>query len=160
MSKFLESSLHFNNPRKGEQEVFTSRAFSLLQWLHSSYETLVLAYLSAFPGSATVTQSHCCSMQHTLVLSPLALREANEMVSFCSRPGLLNLSTTGLLTGWWWWFIHSDMSDSCNPMDCSLAGSSDHGILQARIMEWVAISFPGDLPNCWQFLYQLSYGGR
>ena len=69
------------------------------------------------------------------------------MVSFCSRPGLLNLSTTGLLTGWWWWFIHSDMSDSCNPMDCSLAGSSDHGILQARIMEWVAISFPGDLPD-------------
>ena len=32
-------------------------------------------------------------------------------------------------------------------MDCSLAGSSDHGILQARIMEWVAISFPGDLPD-------------
>ena len=29
----------------------------------------------------------------------------------------------------------------CNPMDCSLLGSSDHGILQARILEWVAISF-------------------
>ena len=26
-------------------------------------------------------------------------------------------------------------------MDCSLPGSSVHGILQARIMEWVAISF-------------------
>ena len=33
------------------------------------------------------------------------------------------------------------MSDSCNPMDSSLPGSSFHGILQARIMEWVAISF-------------------
>ena len=29
----------------------------------------------------------------------------------------------------------------CNPMDCSLPGSSVHGILQARILEWVAISF-------------------
>ena len=29
----------------------------------------------------------------------------------------------------------------CDPMDCSLLGSSVHGILQARILEWVAISF-------------------
>ena len=29
----------------------------------------------------------------------------------------------------------------CNPMDCSLPGSSVHGIFQARILEWVAISF-------------------
>ena len=28
----------------------------------------------------------------------------------------------------------------CDPMDCSLPGSSVHGILQARILEWVAIS--------------------
>ena len=34
----------------------------------------------------------------------------------------------------------------CNPMDCSLAGSSVHGILQARILEWVAFISPGDLP--------------
>ena len=27
----------------------------------------------------------------------------------------------------------------CDPMDCSLPGSSAHGILQARILEWVAI---------------------
>ena len=29
----------------------------------------------------------------------------------------------------------------CDPMDCSLPGFSIHGILQARTMEWVAISF-------------------
>ena len=29
----------------------------------------------------------------------------------------------------------------CDPMDCSLLGSSVHGILQARILEWVAISY-------------------
>ena len=29
----------------------------------------------------------------------------------------------------------------CEPMDCSLPGSSIHGIFQARILEWDAISF-------------------
>ena len=29
----------------------------------------------------------------------------------------------------------------CEPMDFSLPGSSGHGLLQARILEWVAISF-------------------
>ena len=33
------------------------------------------------------------------------------------------------------------MTDSCNPMDGGLRGSSIHGILQARILEWVVISF-------------------
>ena len=31
----------------------------------------------------------------------------------------------------------------CNPMDCSLPGSSVHGILQARIVEWVAMLSKG-----------------
>ena len=35
----------------------------------------------------------------------------------------------------------------CDPMDCSLPGSSAHGILQARIPEWVAISFSRDLSD-------------
>ena len=51
---------------------------------------------------------------------------------------------------WDWaalWFIpvcvsvFSVMSNSCNPMGCILPGSPVHGILQARILEWVAISF-------------------
>jgi len=32
-------------------------------------------------------------------------------------------------------------------MDCSLPGSSIHGIHQARTLEWVAISFSRDLPD-------------
>ena len=39
----------------------------------------------------------------------------------------------------------SEVAQSCptlwDPMDCSLPGSSTHGIFQARILEWVAISF-------------------
>ena len=35
----------------------------------------------------------------------------------------------------------SVVSNSLDPMDCSLTGSSIHGIFQAKILEWVAISF-------------------
>ena len=34
------------------------------------------------------------------------------------------------------------MSGSLQPMDCSLPGSSVHGILQARILEWITVPFP------------------
>ena len=40
----------------------------------------------------------------------------------------------------------SEVAKSCptlrGPMDCSLPGSSVHGILQARVLEWVAIANP------------------
>ena len=35
----------------------------------------------------------------------------------------------------------------CNPIDCGPPGFSIHGILQARILEWVAVPVLGDLPN-------------
>ena len=35
----------------------------------------------------------------------------------------------------------------CDPMNCRLPGSSVHEIFQARILEWVAISYPGHLLN-------------
>ena len=55
-------------------------------------------------------------------------------------------------------------------MDCSLQGSSAHGTLQARLLEWFAVSFLGkgifltqesnpDLLLYSQILYQLSYEG-
>ena len=41
----------------------------------------------------------------------------------------------------------SEVAQPCptlsNPMDCSLPGSSIHGILQARVLEWGAIAFSG-----------------
>jgi len=54
-------------------------------------------------------------------------------------------------------------------MDCSPPGSSVHGILQARILEWVAVPFsrgifptqgsnPGAL-HCRQIVYHLSHQG-
>ena len=57
----------------------------------------------------------------------------------------------------------------CYPMDCTPPGSSVHGILQARILEWVAISFSTRSSQTrdwtsvfcigWQILYHLSHQG-
>ena len=74
--------------------------------------------------------------------------------------GVLPESKSALLWCWECWFQHWFqpleyillkvkvlVAQSCPtlyyPMDCSLPGSSAHGILQARILEWVAS--PGDL---------------
>ena len=41
--------------------------------------------------------------------------------------------------------IESEVTQSCptpsDPVDCSLPGSSAHGIFQARVLEWGAIAF-------------------
>ena len=40
----------------------------------------------------------------------------------------------------------------CHPMDCSLPGSSIHGIFQARVLEWGAITFNSrklEILRCW-----------
>ena len=45
----------------------------------------------------------------------------------------------------------SEVAQSCptlnNPMDCSLPGSSVHGIFQARVLEWAAIAFSALITN-------------
>jgi len=43
----------------------------------------------------------------------------------------------------------SEVAQSCptliDPMDCSLPGSSVHGIFQARVLEWGAIAFSANM---------------
>ena len=65
----------------------------------------------------------------------------------------------------WKWKLLSLCPTLCDPMDCSLPSSSIRGFFQARMLEWVAISFsrgffpteglnPG-LVHCGQVLYHL-----
>ena len=50
----------------------------------------------------------------------------------------------------------------CDPMDCSPPGSSVHGILQARILEWVAMPFSrgSSQPTDWTHVFHVSCIGR
>ena len=69
------------------------------------------------------------------LVDPQTLKLMLKVRVFLETPGESKIST----------LMYSEVSQSgltlCNPMDCSLPGSSVHGILQARILEWVAISF-------------------
>ena len=67
-------------------------------------------------------------------------------------------------------FIHAQVTQSCltlcDPMDCSPPGFPVHEISWAKILEWVAVSFSGELNpfvlcllHCWWIPYPLSHGG-
>ena len=76
---------------------------------------------------------------------------------------LLSMSTQKLTSGPWTTYsmvpcIWSEVKWSevaqlcptlCDPMDCSLPGSSVYGIFQATILEWVAISFSRGTSRDW-----------
>ena len=47
----------------------------------------------------------------------------------------------GRLPEFWCGLVIQSCPALCNPMDCGPLGSSVHGIFQARILEWIAISF-------------------
>ena len=78
-------------------------------------------------GSGAATgMGGVASQPHTMPLSPRPILARNQEASshqLVRQPAYL-------------WFLSEC---SCNPMDCSPPGSSVHGILQARILEWVAM---------------------
>ena len=110
-------------------------------------------------------QNHCrCDCNHEikrhLLLGRKAMIEVDRpmltlLYSHCilisiKCPSDFLHSNTLLLEHWtWFYFLHAaaaaKLLQSCptlgNPMDCNLPGFSAHGILQARTLEWVAISF-------------------
>ena len=54
--------------------------------------------------------------------------------------------------------VKSEVTKSCltlsDPMDCSLPGSSIHGIFQARVLEWGAIAFSTYMYNGMLFIHE------
>ncbi|CAI9154377.1 unnamed protein product [Rangifer tarandus platyrhynchus] len=60
---------------------------------------------------------------------------------------LLDYYVTPFKVFWWWWCSCQVVSNSCDPMDCSLPGFSDHGF--PRQEYWSGLPFPsrGTLPD-------------
>ena len=65
-----------------------------------------------------------------------------EILSFKDKPEILILEVGE---------SESEVAQSCrtlcDPVDCSLPGSSVHGIFQAIVLEWIAISVSRDPPD-------------
>ena len=62
-----------------------------------------------------------------------------------------------ILTYCWVWLKLPSCQTLCDPMDCSLSGSSIHGIFQARVLEWAAISFSrgSSRPRDWTWVSRI-----
>ena len=61
-----------------------------------------------------------------------------------ASPNMLFATYKALDLGWSevkWSEVAQLCPTLCDPMDCSLPGSSVHGIFQARVPEWVAFAF-------------------
>ena len=84
--------------------------------------------------------SELCASSVFLVMEKWAQR---KVWSVHTRHRVLGLAFTSI---YWPWSL-SHVLLFCNPMDCCSPDSSVHRIPLARILEWVAIPSPGDLPN-------------
>ena len=108
-------------------------------------------FLTAEPlGKPTETLKTPWSCQEPYLFETLQKKECRTFTA-------LILITFPSLTQWFspvWLF--------CSHMDCSLAGSSAHGIIQARILEWGAISYSrgSSWPRNWTCVYCVSCTGR
>ena len=92
--------------------------------------------------------------------APLSVEFSIKYTGVGSRSLLQAISSTQVSRSasrfFTWWLTYSakllqSCPTLCNPMDCSLPGSSVHGILQARIPEWVAVSFSIIYSRCLLF---------
>ena len=93
-----------------------------------------------------------CSFEAVSLLLWETLVFAHRAFGWLVRPayvmeGFFGFSKEAERTGWLGGWVRVGVLVTqlcltlCDPMDCSPSGSSVHGILQARILEWVAISF-------------------
>ena len=161
-----------------------------IKWISYTH-TCVHSLSVGFPGGASGKEAACqCRNKSSIpesrrfpwrrACNPLQC-SGLENLPWTEEPGELSSIGSQSRTRLKWFSMHilsqtqigywSEVAQSCpilcDPRDCSLTGSSIHGIFQTRILEWVAISFsrrssqprdwtPG-LPHCRQTLYHLSH---
>ena len=96
--------------------------------------------MSGFP---VLHPSPACNLVPSIRVFTSGGQSTGASVSFLSMDSqgwflLISLLSKGLMK---WREVAQSCLTLCDPMDCSPPGSSVHGIFQAWILEWVAISF-------------------
>ena len=97
----------------------------------------------SWAGAPQQDRSLCAATGILHAITKTQWSQTNKEISIFSKGG--SLSGGKELTPWDLPGKVSEVAQSCltlcDPMDCSLPGSSVHVIFQARVLEWVAISF-------------------
>ena len=124
-------------------------------WLSCVFSHISRVWLSVTPWTIARQAPLSTGFSKQKYCGGLPFPSPGDLPNLGMKPGSPALQADSLLTeskviNTWWWLSRSVMSDSCDPTDCSPPGSSVHGSLQARILEWIAIPFsrgssqPGD----------------
>ena len=139
----LQYSFFLGEERGRRAALYVKISLSLsffLSWLHwvllhqTGFSSCVWAWLphSMWDLSSPTRDQTCVPCITRWILNNWTTREGHFKLSMLSVMLPVkeseSLATQSCLTLW-------------HPMDCSLPGSSIHGIFQARVLEWVAISF-------------------
>ena len=125
----------------GGKELDTTEQLTLS--FHSYLDCLLIIYINSFIlYDFTYVTFWEKSKTMKTIRSVVGREREAEHRGFQSSELLYMISTVATLSKSIKW---SEVAQSCltlfDPMDCSLPGTSVHGISQARILEWVAISF-------------------
>ena len=93
------------------------------QWARQWCNLVISHFKYSFLKSRSTVNLQCC-------VGPRRTAKCFSHICACVHAKLLQLCLT-----------------VCNPIDCSLPGSSICGILQGRLLEWAIVSFCTDLPD-------------
>ena len=113
----------------------------LIPWIYLSLLALpAIAPGSVLPGSTGSELGVIWHIMGRLLVLPSPGQPPAQEALGMFPPDVITIVLIKL-----WHESESEVAQSCltlyNPMDCSLPGSFVHGIFQARVLEWVAISF-------------------
>ena len=86
-----------------------------------------------FPGAEPEAEGFCAAV--SLGMSTVSVNTQQSREECYEDPLLIKLAAASEVK------VAQLCSTLCRPMDCYPPGSSVHGVLQARVLEWVAISF-------------------
>ena len=121
---------------------------------HENYSTILKGFLWELKAAAAATAK---SLLLCSTLCKPQRRQPTRLPSPCDSPGKNTRVGCHFLLQCMKVKSQSEVIQSCptlsNPMDCSLPGSSIHGIFQARVLEWGAIAFSIYHATCTQLLW-------
>ena len=134
-------------------QVFISSHFTNPATFHATSSPTSRLASQIVPLEYLWTFSHCKCSQHSCWMS--SVQNATWILSYAVITAATILQddpdTTAQELGWyhcccWPWYdccclVTKSCLTLCDPTDYSLSGCSIHGVFQARIVEWVAISF-------------------
>ena len=123
--------------------------WSLFSVSHSSFSNHLQFYLEAVPPIFIFLQKHPTPHIH-FYITQLAAQKTTPKLSAEQQHNSCWLHVSAGATQIWIKskvLVAQSRPTLCNPMNCSSPGSSVHGILQARILQWV-LPDPGTQVSC------------